>query len=73
MTTAVITFNGRITLPSQVRRKLGLKLGDNVEFVENEKGQFAIAAGAGRMSSDDSEDPNFKFAPSGDQLQEIHY
>jgi len=42
MPTAMVTFNGRITLPSQVRRRLGLQTGDNVEFVEIEKGQFAL-------------------------------
>ena len=46
MPTAMITFNGRITLPSLVRRKLGLKIGDNVEFIENDRGEFAIAAGS---------------------------
>jgi AbrB family looped-hinge helix DNA binding protein len=42
MPTAMVTFNGRITLPPQVRRQLGLRTGDNVDFVENDKGQFAI-------------------------------
>ena len=36
------TFNGRITLPTHVRRQLGLKIGDSVDFVEIEKGRFAI-------------------------------
>jgi AbrB family looped-hinge helix DNA binding protein len=43
MPTAMVNFNGRITLPPQVRRNLGLKTGDNVEFVEVEKGRFAIS------------------------------
>jgi len=38
----MVTFNGRITLPPQVRKNLGLKTGDNVEFVEVEQGRFAI-------------------------------
>ena len=42
MPTAMVTFNGRITLPTQVRQQLGLKTGDNVDFVEVEKGRFAI-------------------------------
>jgi antitoxin PrlF len=42
MPTAMVTFNGRITLPFQVRKQLGLKTGDNVDFVEVENGQFAI-------------------------------
>ena len=43
MHTAMVTFNGRITLPPQVRKNLGLKTGDNIEFVEVEKGRFAIS------------------------------
>jgi AbrB family looped-hinge helix DNA binding protein len=39
----MVTFNGRITLPPQVRKHLGLKTGDNVEFVEVEEGRFAIS------------------------------
>jgi AbrB family looped-hinge helix DNA binding protein len=43
MPNAMVTFNGRITLPPQVRKNLGLKTGDNVEFVEVEQGRFAIS------------------------------
>ena len=42
MPSAMVTFNGRITLPNDVRKQLGLKTGDNIEFVEIEKGRFAI-------------------------------
>jgi AbrB family looped-hinge helix DNA binding protein len=42
----MVTFNGRITLPSHVRKQLGLKTGDNVDFVEIEKGRFAIVHGS---------------------------
>ncbi|HEV2326084.1 MAG TPA: AbrB/MazE/SpoVT family DNA-binding domain-containing protein [Terracidiphilus sp.] len=42
MQSAVVTFNGRITLPPHVRKQLGLKTGDTVEFVEVEKGRFSI-------------------------------
>jgi AbrB family looped-hinge helix DNA binding protein len=41
----MVTFNGRITLPPDVRKQLGLKTGDNVEFVEIGNGRFAIAPG----------------------------
>jgi AbrB family looped-hinge helix DNA binding protein len=46
MPSAMVTFNGRITLPSHVRKQLGLKTGDSVDFVEIEKGRFAITPGA---------------------------
>jgi AbrB family looped-hinge helix DNA binding protein len=42
MQSAVVTFNGRITLPLHLRKQLGLKTGDTVEFVEVEKGRFSI-------------------------------
>jgi AbrB family looped-hinge helix DNA binding protein len=49
MPTAMVTFNGRITLPSRVRKELGLKTGDSVDLVEIEKGRFAITPGAGTV------------------------
>lgn len=42
MATATITSKGQITIPVQVRTALGLEAGDRVEFVEVEKGRFAI-------------------------------
>lgn len=42
MATATITSKGQITIPVQVRTALGLEAGDRVEFVEVEKGGFAI-------------------------------
>jgi antitoxin PrlF len=50
MPTAMVTFNGRITLPYNVRKELGLKTGDSVDFVEIEKGRFAILPGTGLIS-----------------------
>jgi AbrB family looped-hinge helix DNA binding protein len=41
---ATLTSKGQITIPSRVRAALGLEAGDRVEFVEQEKGQFAIVA-----------------------------
>jgi AbrB family looped-hinge helix DNA binding protein len=46
----MVTFNGRITLPPNVRKQLGLKIGDSVEFVELENGRFAIAPGVVSMA-----------------------
>lgn len=42
MASATITSKGQITLPLRVREALGLDAGDRVEFVEIEKGRFAI-------------------------------
>ena len=50
MPSAMVTFNGRITLPPDVRKQLGLKIGDSVEFVKLGNGRFAIAPGAISMT-----------------------
>lgn len=42
MAAATITSKGQVTIPAQVRTALGLEAGDRIEFVEVEKGQFAI-------------------------------
>jgi antitoxin PrlF len=39
---ATITSKGQITIPVQVRNALGVDVGDRLEFVEFEKGKFAI-------------------------------
>ena len=54
MPTAMVTFNGRITLPPQVRKNLGLKTGDDVEFVEVEQGRFAISCRSRLSAEHDS-------------------
>jgi AbrB family looped-hinge helix DNA binding protein len=41
---ATVTSKGQITIPAQVRTALGVDAGDRIEFVEVEKGQFAIVA-----------------------------
>ena len=42
MPAATVTSKGQITIPAPVRIALGLDAGDRVEFVEIEKGRFAI-------------------------------
>jgi antitoxin PrlF len=42
MSAAKVTSKGQITIPAPVRTALGLDTGDRVEFVELEKGRFAI-------------------------------
>jgi len=41
---ATITSKGQITIPVRVRAALGVEPGDRLEFVELQKGQFAIVA-----------------------------
>jgi AbrB family looped-hinge helix DNA binding protein len=65
MPSAMVTFNGRITLPSDVRKQLGLKTGDNVDFVEIEKGRFAIVHGSESLTDFEQarDDSDFEEAP----------
>ena len=42
MTTATLTGKGQVTIPAEVRQRMGLGAGDRIEFVELESGDFAI-------------------------------
>lgn len=44
MTTATITSKGQVTIPKDVRVRLGIDAGDRVEFIEIEDGVFQIVA-----------------------------
>ena len=42
MSTATMTSKGQITIPKDLREKLGLDTGDRVEFVETATGAFTL-------------------------------
>jgi antitoxin PrlF len=42
MATATLTSKGQVTIPVSVRTALGLDAGSRIEFIELEKGRFAI-------------------------------
>jgi len=42
MATATVTSKGQITIPIEVRKKLGLRPGDRVDFIEGENGVFIL-------------------------------
>ncbi|MGH8544706.1 MAG: AbrB/MazE/SpoVT family DNA-binding domain-containing protein [Gammaproteobacteria bacterium] len=42
MATATLTSKGQVTIPLDVRQRLGLDTGDRIEFVELEGGEYAI-------------------------------
>jgi AbrB family looped-hinge helix DNA binding protein len=42
MATAAVTSKGQITIPVEVRKKLGLKPGDRVRFIEGENGEYIL-------------------------------
>ncbi len=49
MATAAVTTKGQITIPIEVRVKLGIKPGDRVRFVENEKGEIVLKPKTGSI------------------------
>ena len=49
MPAATITSKGQITIPAKVRTALGVRSGDRLEFIETEKGQFAIIPATGSV------------------------
>ena len=44
MPSAVVTSKGQITIPAEVRQRLGLETGHRVDFVELGNGQYALVA-----------------------------
>ena len=46
---AKITSKGQITLPSELRRELGVKPGDRVDFTRNKDGKVELVARTHRL------------------------
>ncbi len=70
MPSAMVTFNGRITLPTDIRKQLGLKTGDNIDFVEIEKGQFAIRPRTSTVPAVDAGVPAQPYASAAKEVRE---
>jgi AbrB family looped-hinge helix DNA binding protein len=49
MATAAITSKNQITIPAEVRKKLGLKPGDRVRFIEGETGEYILRPKSGSI------------------------
>lgn len=43
MNLAKISSNGQITVPAEIRRKLGLKSGDKILFFQNQNGEIVVS------------------------------
>ena len=42
MSTATLTVKGQVTIPADVRKRMGLDAGDRIEFVELQDKQYLI-------------------------------
>ena len=51
MSTATITSKGQITIPVEVRREMGVSVGDRVDFVRMEDGHFAVVPASHSVKS----------------------
>jgi AbrB family looped-hinge helix DNA binding protein len=49
MATAAVTSKGQITIPLEVRKKLGIKPGDRIRFVEGENGEYILRPKTGSI------------------------
>jgi AbrB family looped-hinge helix DNA binding protein len=49
MATAAVTSKGQITIPLEVRKKLGLKPGDRVRFIEGKHGEYILKPKTGSI------------------------
>ena len=49
MPTATITSKGQITIPIEVRKKLGLRTGDQINFFEDEDGRYTFEPKTGSI------------------------
>jgi AbrB family looped-hinge helix DNA binding protein len=44
MASATVTSKGQITIPVEIRHRMGLRSGDRVQFAETDKGKFVMTA-----------------------------
>lgn len=50
MATATVTTKGQVTIPLEVRNKLGIKAGTRLDFVERTDGSFELFAATGSVT-----------------------
>lgn len=43
MNLAKISANGQITIPIEIRKRLGLKTGDKILFIQNQNGEITVS------------------------------
>ncbi len=70
MPSAMVTFNGRITLPTDIRKQLGLKTGDNIDFVEIENGRYALCPRTASIREKERGASAAAFVPAVEEVEE---
>lgn len=70
MPAAKVTSKGQITIPVKVRKSLGLKPGDRIDFVEIEKGRFALRPRTGSLQDLEGCVPKLDYIPTIEQINE---
>jgi AbrB family looped-hinge helix DNA binding protein len=70
MPSATLTSKGQITIPSQVRKALGLDTGDKIEFVEIGEKQFAIQPRTGSIRDLEGCIPKLGYVPTIEEINE---
>jgi AbrB family looped-hinge helix DNA binding protein len=70
MPTATMTSKGQITIPVKVRTALGLDAGDKIDFVEIEKGQYAIKPRTGSIRDLEGCIPRLDYVPTIEEMDE---
>jgi AbrB family looped-hinge helix DNA binding protein len=48
--TAKITSKGQVTIPADVRRDLGVRSGDRIDFVRNASGRYELSVRSGKLA-----------------------
>ena len=65
MPTATVTSKGQITIPVEVRKKLGLKAGDQIDFFEGEGGEISFEPKTGSIKDMEGILQRLGYAPLG--------
>ncbi|WP_343209189.1 AbrB/MazE/SpoVT family DNA-binding domain-containing protein [Anaerolentibacter hominis] len=52
MNLAKISANGQITVPVEIRRRLGLKSGDKILFFQNQNGEIVVSNASATANKD---------------------
>ena len=70
MASATLTSKGQITIPKEVRERLGVQAGDRLEFVEEEKGVYKMRAATKDVRQLKGLVPKLRYAVSVEKMHQ---